>query len=195
MLSVPSFAPVRALMERTLAQRPFALVAIDGQCGSGKSALATELATRYDGQVVHMDDFFLPPDLRTAERLAQPGGNVDVERFLAQVMRPLVAGQKARYQRYDCATGQRLDQPQVSPRGLVIIEGAYSLHPMLRDAYQAAVGLAVAPTAQQARICLREGDEKWPDFAQRWIPLEQRYLTETGVWARCDVVIDTTELF
>ncbi len=195
LLAAPSFVPVCDAVERTLARHALTLAAIDGQCGSGKSALAAELAARYGGQVVHMDDFFLPPDLRTQERLAQPGGNADVERFIAQVMRPLCAGQIARYQRYDCATGQRLCQPEVAPHGLVIIEGAYSLHPRLRDAYHAAIGLAVSPAAQEARIRRREGDAKWPDFASKWIPLEQRYLEETGVWARCDAVVDTSELF
>ena len=32
-----------------------------------------------------MDDFFLPMELRTAERLEEPGGNVHYERFSAEV--------------------------------------------------------------------------------------------------------------
>ena len=53
-----------------------ALLAIDGRCGSGKSTLAAHMAQVFGCPVFHMDDFFLPPELRTPERLAQPGENV-----------------------------------------------------------------------------------------------------------------------
>ena len=33
-----------------------------------------------------MDDFFLPPALRTPERRSEPGGNVHYERFLTEVL-------------------------------------------------------------------------------------------------------------
>ena len=60
-----------------------AVVAIDGRCGSGKTSLAALIAALFPCNVFHMDDFFLPPALRTPERLSQPGGNVDRERMLA----------------------------------------------------------------------------------------------------------------
>ena len=53
-----------------------AVIAIDGMAASGKSTLAARLAEELDGCVIHMDDFFLPPELRTQERLSSPGGNV-----------------------------------------------------------------------------------------------------------------------
>ena len=53
-----------------------ALAAIDGRCGSGKSTLAGLAAHRLGCPLFHMDDFFLPPALRTPERYAAPGGNV-----------------------------------------------------------------------------------------------------------------------
>ena len=61
-----------------------ALLAIDGRCGSGKSTLAAHMAQVFGCPVFHMDDFFLPPELRTPERLAQPGENVHHERFLRE---------------------------------------------------------------------------------------------------------------
>ena len=57
-----------------------ALLAIDGRCGSGKSTLAAHMAQVFGCPVFHMDDFFLPPELRTPERLAQPGENVQIGR-------------------------------------------------------------------------------------------------------------------
>ncbi len=68
------------------------LVGIDGQCASGKTTLAGELSQRYDCNVFHMDDFFLRPEQRTPERMAQIGGNVDYERFQREVLVPLKGG-------------------------------------------------------------------------------------------------------
>lgn len=57
------------------------LVAIDGRSASGKTTLVNALAEQFHTSVVHMDDFFLPVELRTPERFAMPGGNVHFERF------------------------------------------------------------------------------------------------------------------
>ena len=56
-------------------KRPF-LVALEGGSASGKSTLGGALAKALDATLVHMDDFFLPMELRTPKRFAQPGGNV-----------------------------------------------------------------------------------------------------------------------
>lgn len=73
------------------------IVALDGRCASGKTTLAALLLQRTGCSVVHMDHFFLRPEQRTRERLEQPGGNVDYERFLAEVLEPLRAGKDCSY--------------------------------------------------------------------------------------------------
>ena len=62
------------------------VIAMDGRAAAGKTTLAEELAVTLGGAVVHMDDFFLPGELRTPERLAAPGGNVHAERFVEEVL-------------------------------------------------------------------------------------------------------------
>ena len=57
------------------------VVAVDGCAASGKTTLAKILKERYDCQIIKMDDFFLPLNKRTEERLSTPGGNIDYERF------------------------------------------------------------------------------------------------------------------
>ena len=70
------------------------LVAIDGPCGGGKSTLADDLLFNYPGtQIFHMDDFFLQPAMRNEKRLSQPGGNIDYERFLSEILQPLSRGE------------------------------------------------------------------------------------------------------
>jgi thymidylate kinase len=85
-------------------------VAIEGSCTAGKTTLAGALAEVFDCNVFHMDDFFLRPEPRTAERFAQPGGNVDRERFLEEVLLPQRQGKQVVYRPFDCGS-QQLGEP------------------------------------------------------------------------------------
>lgn len=75
------------------------VIAMDGRAAAGKTTLAEELAVTLGGAVVHMDDFFLPGELRTPERLAAPGGNVHAERFVEEVCLICGGGEAFRYRR------------------------------------------------------------------------------------------------
>ena len=61
------------------------LVALDGRCAAGKTTIAAQMARQYGWGVVHLDDFFLQPIQRTPQRMAEPGGNLDRERLIAEV--------------------------------------------------------------------------------------------------------------
>ena len=95
---------VKQQIDHLLAQKDFVTVAIDGQCTSGKTTLAAQLAAIYDCNVFHMDDFFLRPEQRTAARFAEVGGNVDYERFYREVLLPLQERQPFSYRPFDCGT-------------------------------------------------------------------------------------------
>ena len=71
-----------------LPKKPRLLVTIDGPCGSGKSTLADALSDALSAPIIRMDDFFLPHALKTPQRLAIPGGNVDLERLMQEVIIP-----------------------------------------------------------------------------------------------------------
>ncbi len=163
---------------------PF-LLAVDGRCAAGKSTLARELAQRSGCAVIPMDHFFLRPEQRTEARFAEPGGNVDRERFLADVLRPLRAGEPFFYRPFDCHTLSLAAPVPVAPARLCVVEGSYSCHPALRDAYDLTVFLDVSPDEQLRRIRVRNGEEGAQRFAERWIPLEERYFTELDVRAHC----------
>ena len=92
-----------------------ALAAIDGRCGSGKSTLAGLAAHRLGCPLFHMDDFFLPPALRTQERYAAPGGNVHYERVEAELLRPLRETGAACFRPFDCRSMGRMGPRCPSP--------------------------------------------------------------------------------
>lgn len=160
-------------------------VAIDGVCGGGKSTLGQALAERYGCNLFHMDDFFLRPEQRTPERYAQPGGNVDYERFRAEVLEHLNDKDGLTYRPFDCSR-MELDVPRTVPYSrLNIIEGSYSCHPYFGDIYQVRFFVELSPEEQKARIRARNGEEKYRRFVNEWIPMENSYFETYRIREKC----------
>ena len=127
------------------------------------------------------------------ERLEQPGGNVDYERFLAEVLEPLRAGKDCSYRPYDCKQ-QKLTEPVAVRQGnLIVVEGSYSCHPTLWERYDLHVFLTVNPQEQLRRIERRNGPQGLEMFRQRWIPLEERYFSACRVEERCELRLSSGE--
>lgn len=178
---------------RCLSQDHPLTVAIDGRCASGKTTLAARLQQQLHCLVFSMDDFFLRPEQRTPQRLAQPGGNVDYERFAQEVLLPWRKGTPFSYRPYNCHTQTLEDPVAVSPGTLAIVEGSYSCHPALWDWADLHLFLTVDPAVQQQRILARNGAEGWKVFQARWIPLEERYFAAFSIPERCELCFDTTD--
>lgn len=179
--------PLRVCIDGLLAQKERIFVAIDGSCTSGKTTLAAALAAEYDCNVFHMDDFFLQPHQRTPERFAQAGGNVDYERFRAEVLIPLQSGLPFSYRPFSCKTFALGAPVQVTPKRLNIIEGTYSLHPYFGECYDLRVLLTVSPEIQQQRILERPA-QLHRRFFEEWIPMEQHYFGELHIAEKADLI-------
>ena len=179
-----------AEIDRRLSEKECLTVVIDGGSASGKSTLGALLAQVYECNVFHMDDFFLRPEQRTPERYAEPGGNVDRERFLDEVLTPLRAGREVAYRRFDCGSMTVQDAIIIPPKRLNVIEGSYSLHPALRGPDQLSVFLKISPEKQIERIEKRNGETMARMFRERWIPLENKYLKAFRPDEKCDIIIE-----
>ncbi len=166
------------------------IIAIDGRCGSGKSTLAEALSKKLSAAVYHTDDFHLPSDMRTEERLSEAGGNLDRERFLSEILKPLSKMKSVRYRKYDCKTDSFLKAEKISFTKYSIIEGAYALHPELAPYYDIKVFYDVEKTLQLERITVREGEERAEEFKSKWIPLEEKYIEELKIIDSCDKIIN-----
>ena len=179
-----------ALIQDALAGKERIIVAIDGPCASGKTTLAAELSARLSCPVIHMDHFFLRPEQRTPERLAEPGGNLDRERFKAEVLAPLRAGTEVSYRPFVCSA-MTLGEPISIPHASVtVIEGSYSCHPDLRESYDLRLFTTIGKTEQEQRLLLREGEAKLAVFKARWIPMEEAYFKAFDVKSFCHVLED-----
>lgn len=177
-------------IERVYTERERVFVAIDGPCTSGKTTLATVLQRHFGGNVLHMDDFFLRPEQRTPERFAEPGGNVDRERFEDEVLAPLAAGKIVQYRPWDCHTGDFAASHNVEPARLTIVEGSYSMHPALRGYYDLMICLTIDSGEQLRRLEVRN-PRMLQRFIDEWIPLENRYFASTETRTAADMIVDT----
>ena len=168
------------------------LVALDGRCGSGKTTLAAQLARQFPQSItVHTDDFYLPPASRVANWEQIPCANMDLERLRAQVLTPARAGQPVLYRAYSCRAGAYQPVQELAPQPLVILEGSYSHHPLLAGYETLRVFVTCSREEQTRRLQAREGD-RYPDFAARWIPLEEGYFAKFQIEQTVDFILDTT---
>ena len=187
-----AFALVQARVKARLTQQERVLIAIDGNACAGKTTLAAQWGELLEANVFHMDDYFLLPQMRTPERLAQPGGNVDAERFLSEVLLPASRGETAHVQKYDCHEDALLPALSVPPKRIAIVEGAYCLHPLLSAYYDIRVLYRIEPVLQSRRILARNGAEALKVFQSRWIPLENHYFTQLHIEDHCDFILSAT---
>ena len=181
------FEAISAIDER-LKEGKEITVAIDGNSGSGKSTFAARLGSLYDCNVFHMDDFFLRSEQRTEERMRETGGNVDYTRFKYEILDKLKKNCRFKYQIYDCSLGILTDYINVRPKKLSIVEGVYSMHPSLQNAYDLKIFLGVDLETQKRRILERSGEHMLRRFLDEWIPLENKYFSDMNIVQKCDLV-------
>lgn len=174
-----------------LIARGRAVVAIDGNCASGKSTLANEIQCTFGGTVIHADSFFLPPDMRSEKRLSEPGGNFHYERFKSEVVDNLTSDMPFTYGVFDCRSGKVTDTVTVNEPALIIIEGSYCMHPKLEADYDLRIFCRTDYQTQLERITKRNGEDATVNFIEKWIPLENRYFDFFGIPDTCHIISNT----
>ncbi len=163
------------------------VLAIDGRAASGKTTMAEQLAYILEAPVIHMDHFFLPPELRTQERLDEPGGNIHYERFKEEVLPYLRSAASFSYRRFDCSQMKYGEPVTVPEKPWRIVEGSYSLHPAFGPYADVTVFSHVDQDEQARRILARDGAAFAQVFRERWIPLEEKYFSAYPVEQTADV--------
>ncbi|MBQ2842404.1 MAG: uridine kinase [Clostridia bacterium] len=177
------------IIKEILSSKPSAIIAVDGMCASGKTTLASLLAKEFGMQVIHMDDFFLPYDMRTPERLSLPGGNIHYERFVEEVINPIKIGKNCEYRVFSCSEGNFTATKSIITSKPIIIEGAYSMHPEIPDIYDLKIFSEISPETQLIRIEKRNGTAALTAFKEKWIPFENQYFKAFKIKDKCDITI------
>lgn len=174
-------------IDRLLSVKGNVILAIDGRCASGKTTLANKLNEIFLSEIIHLDDFFLQSHQRTEERLSEPGGNFDRERFESEVLIPLSKGEKFSYRPFVCKTMTFGEEIHISQSPLTIIEGSYSCHPDIYDYYDLTIFCDAHKDTQSERILQRNPD-KVSDFMNKWIPMEEKYFGFFDIKNKCDTI-------
>lgn len=167
------------------------VIGIDGRCGAGKTTLSKELVSALGGEIIHMDDFYIPKELRVKERLSEPGGNVHYERFNQEVAGNIRTNKDIHYRIFSCKTMSFVDSITVkADTKIIIVEGSYSLHPMFRDIYDIKIFCNIDNETQKERIIKRNGKEAYKGFEAKWIPMEEEYFNCFKIQDICSFKVD-----
>lgn len=176
-------------LKKLLEEKPNAIIAIDGCCASGKTTFAKHLEKKFGFQVIHTDDFFLPLEMRTEERLSQAGGNIHYERFNDEVIKGIKCGKDFEYRIFSCKAGTFCGTKSISLLKPIVIEGAYALHPETADIYDLKVFFSIDAETQLKRILERNGADALENFKNKWIPFENLYFEAYNIKSKCDIII------
>ena len=153
------------------------IIAIDGMTGSGKTTLAEELAKIYNSPIFHADDFFLPPELRTEERLNEPGGNIHYEKMKKEIIDLLKGGKindVIKYKPFICKIQKYGEEKNFKLNKVNIVEGSYCLNPYFGKYYDISAFLKINEKSQIERLTKR-CPQMINNFINKWIPLENKY--------------------
>lgn len=184
------FLPLFCRIDQLRQLQKTVTVAIDGNSAAGKSSFVALLKSIYSCNVFTMDDFFLRPSQRTPNRLSEPGGNIDYERFCEEVLAPLKSGEAFTYRPYSCRTGELTAPVSVTPNPINVIEGVYSLHPRFDGEYDVKVFMGLSEEQQRRRL-LERNPNLYDRFVCEWLPMEKMYFEQMKIPDKCDFVFDT----
>lgn len=165
------------------------VIAIDGRAASGKTTMANRLKMILEADVIQMDDFFLPMELRTPERFEMPGGNIHHERFIEEVLPYISISTPFSYRRFDCRKLDYNGDCMIRNAHFRIVEGSYSCHPVFGDYADVTVFSDVEAKEQIHRILHRNGDAMAEMFQNRWIPLEEKYFEEYRISSTAHILV------
>jgi uridine kinase len=161
---------------RAKVRRPI-VIALDGGSGAGKTTIAERLMCLAEIALVPLDDFYqtvIPesewPHKTVEQRL---NGVFDWSRVRSEALEPLRAGRPGRWHAFDfmCGLGKtgtyslKQDVTEVAPASTILLEGAYSASPPLRDLIDLAVFVHVRNKKRHLRTAARGSD---PDFLAKW---------------------------
>ena len=172
-----------------LSGKKSAVIGIDGRTGSGKSEMAELLAKLFKTKPISMDDFFLPAELRTEERLGSTGGNIHYERFMEEVIPNLRSNLDFSYRPFDCRQMDFVCKKTIPASSFMVVEGAYSHHPHFGNYLDTRVFSTIDPATQMERVKKRNGEEAAEFFMEKWIPMEERYFKEFDIEKKADLVV------
>ena len=162
------------------------ITALEGKCASGKSTISKNID---DITILHADDFFLNPSLKTKERLNEIGGNINYEAIKEVLLKIKDAWEnninKISFDAYDCMK-KAYYKKEIILKDKVLFEGVYSYHPYFNSLIDKCAFVYIDDNTQLQRILLRENSNL---FINEWMPLENKYFDHFDFLSNADIII------
>ncbi len=169
------------------------VVALDGRSGAGKSSVATVVSGTLECVVIDGDDFYRGGsdafwDAMSAEEKTD---QVIEWRRQRRTLETLRQRRAVSWCPYDWAADDgRLGPPMsAGPAGVVLLEGAYSARPELRDLLDLRALLDVPTEVRRDRLLAREGEAYRAAWEDRWCAAEDYYFSVVMPPTAFDVVL------
>ena len=157
-------------------------IGVDGKGAAGKTSLAARIANALpNAVVVHIDDF-ARPDVQGWER----------DRFVAQVLQPLLAGRSACYQRWDWPTNTGAEWLEIPAGVSVVVEGVSSTDVRLGVPWDFTIWVEAPYEVRLARAIERDGEAMLDRWLTDWMPGEDAYEADQRPQDRVDLIVDGT---
>jgi uridine kinase len=177
------------------------VVAIDGGSGAGKSTLASWVADEVNAALIQMDDFFaadMPDNHWNGFSVEDRLNHVfDWQRVRDCAIKPLLAGEPARWYAFDFESGlhpdgtygMKADPEEREPVDVILLEGAYSACQFLSDLMDLAILVEVPIDERRARLAAREDKEFLDRWHKIWDAVEEHYFTQVRPRASFGLVV------
>ncbi len=153
---IPSFLNdhLARLLERPGPARP--LVAIAGPVASGKTTLAREVARAHGTDALSTDEYF--PDYAFTPRMERDEPrHADLDRLRADLA-SLREGRETRVPVWSFFENRRVDERPLTPGPIVVVEGLFALHPVLKGLIDLGVFVDGPPEFRRERFVGRSAD-------------------------------------
>ena len=159
---------------------PGRLVCIDGPAGSGKTTLAAGLADVVPGaQVVHCD-----------ELLQGWRGLPGLAATVADLLAPLASDRIGRWRRWDWHADGWAETHDVTPGGLLVVEGVGSWSPDIADLVGVLVWVEAGSELRLERGLARDGEQMRAHWEQ-WRRDEDELFATLGTRDHAHLVVTT----
>lgn len=170
------------IINKKLENKDHIVIAIDGMAASGKTTLANLLGTYYDLNIIHVDDFYYPKNKINIKN----DGNINYPRLKKVIHR--LSNNNLSFYSFNCKK-QKFDKLiHIFKKSITIVEGSYSLNPILGIYFDLSIFLTIDKNEQFERIKKRNKNN-FEEFINKWVTYENHYFEHYKIIDSADIII------